>query len=174
MSLSAAVDKLLSLGSGTPDVTPALFELSMRNITRERMHYPVLSGAGVITAGTAITESPLGAVRQKSALVAAHFVPSTIVSANATNFLTIILRKRAIALPGTQVPLISFPLDTVTTDDITPAFARFDLLAAVGATLNSANFIFLEGDIMTLEVTKSGTGLALPIGDFHFLFEPRD
>lgn len=174
MSLSAIMSKILSLGSGSPDVTPAAFELSARSIIRQELYWQNDAGAGVITAGTALAELPVGPARQNSRLIKLELTPNAAVTAHGTNFLTVILRKRTVLLPGTQVALISFPLDTPTTDDLV-AFAATDLIQRAGVTLGADSaFNFLAGDILTLEITKASSGLSFPIGNIKATFEPRD
>lgn len=175
MALSAAMSKLLQLGSGTPDVTPSAFELSMRSLVRQEIGWKNDAGAGVITAGTALAEIPLGSARQSSRLIKVELMPSAAVTANGTNYFSVILRKRATALPGTQVALVTFAVDTPTTDDLV-AWAATELIARTGAVLGAdAAFNFLVGDVLTLEITKTGgTGLSFPIGSIKASFEPRD
>ena len=176
MARSAAVAKLLSILSGSQDVTPANFELSVRSLTRENLKFVVQAGAGVVTATTALAETPVGKVRQRSRLIGMVLVPSAGITANATNYLTMIARKRTNAAPSTAVTLITMPLDTPTTDDMT-AWKANDIYGAAGATLSttSSDFNFATDDVLTLEVTKTGgSGLSLPISETYFLFEPTD
>lgn len=174
MALSAVVEKLVSILSGSPDVLPSAFELAARSLTRQEIDWQNDAGAGVITAGTALAEIPLGTARQRSRIVKLELIPSAAVTANATNYLTAVVRKRTVLLPGTQVTVASFPLDTVTTDDLV-AFAATDLMTRAGVTLGTdAARLFEVGDVLTLEITKTGTGLSFPIGSLKATFEPRD
>ena len=58
MAISAALSKMLQLGSGSPEVTPAAFELAMRSMFRQELDWQNDAGAGVITAGTALEKLP--------------------------------------------------------------------------------------------------------------------
>jgi hypothetical protein len=174
MAASAVVEKLLSILSASPDVSAGAFEEAVRGITRQVMKFQIQAGAGVITAGTALAETPVEAVRQKSRLVGAFLISSAAITANATNFLTLIARKRTKLVPGTQVACLSLPLDTPTTDDVV-AWDAHDIFAATGTTKGTdAALLFETEDVLTLEVTKTASGLSLPIGALYFVFEPRD
>lgn len=123
---------------------------------------------------TALSERTCGRAKRKCRLVGLLFTPDTAVTAAATNFFTLVVRKRTAALPGTQVAISSFAADTTTTDDIA-AFAAKDLLVA--AYKNAAadtDLNFAAGDHLTVEVTKAGSGMTFPSGVVTAIFEPRD
>lgn len=144
-------------------------EDDMRHITRQTASW---KNEAAVAGTTAIAERVVTRARQKSRLTKLVLITPTATTANATNLLTVIVRKRTLALPGTQVAVITFAMDTPTTDDLV-AFTEKDLLAsyadgAVGA------FDFEKGDMVTVEVTKTGgSGLAFPIADIELQLEPR-
>ncbi len=129
--------------------------------------------AAAIAGTTALAETAFGRVKRKCRLVGLDLHPSAAVTANASDYFTIVVRKRTAALPGTQVAIASFATDTVTTDDLV-AFARKDLMAFLN-NVASADLDFADGDAMTVQITKTGgSGLAFPIAKLTAEFEPRD
>lgn len=125
---------------------------------------------------TAIGEEAAHRVKQKCRLVACQFMAYAAVTAGATNFFTLTIRKRTAAAPGTQVALIAYAADTTTTDDAA-AFTAKDLMTTTYISSGVApgtEFNFAEGDIVTCEVTKAGTGMTFPISSVQLVFEPRD
>ncbi len=147
---------------------PTTNEAEMRKLTRQGGEW---KNEAAVAGTTAIAERPVTRARQRSRLVTATLTSATTTAANATNYLSVILRKRTAALPGTQVPLVTFAMDTPTTDDLT-AFAGKDLLGYIDGAQSA--FDFEEGDTLTVEVTKTGgSGLAYPIGELNVTFEPR-
>ncbi len=173
MARSAVVAKLLSILSGSPDVTSANFELAARSLTREQLKFVVASGAGVITAATALVETPVGKVRQRSRLIGAVLAPSAGITGTATNFATMIVRKRTNALPGTGVTVLTMAFDTPTTDDMT-AWKANDIYAGGVLSATSTDLNFATDDVLTLEITKTASGLSIPISETYFIFEPTD
>lgn len=133
------------------------------------------TNAAAIAGTTALAETCFGRVKTKSRLVGLTAVPSAAVTANGTNYFTVVVRKRTAAVPGTQVAIASFPVDTATTDDLA-AFTVVDLLTRTGSTVGTATDLdFADGDVITVEITKTGgSGLAFPICTLQALFEPRD
>lgn len=128
-----------------------------------------------VTTTTAIAEVPGGKVKRKCRLVRAFFTPNAAVTGTAANFFNLIIRKRTAAAPAVQVPLILFAADTPTTDDIA-AWASKDLMG-LAAYINAASALdlnFAADDVVTIEVTKAGTGMTFPAGRVTLVFEPRD
>ncbi len=126
---------------------------------------------------TAITEQVAIVARQKSRLTAARFAPGAAVTGTAANFFTLLVAKRPASAPATPVNLITFAADTATTDDVA-AFAARDLLAAATLatyvpTATAADFDLEEGDVLTIAVTKTGSGMTFPIAAVSLSLEPR-
>lgn len=142
-------------------------ELTIRNIFRFTEAW---ANAAAIAGTTALAEQPACRVKQKCRLVGVSFVTAAAVTANGTNFFTLLLDKRPVSAPGTPVNLITFAADTPTTDDIAAFTEKAIYPAAPGTDFNLA-----EGDVLTAEVTKTGgTGLAFPACTVTFIFEARD
>ncbi len=130
---------------------------------------------GTAQTGTnAITEQVCAVARQACRLVGARLAPGAAVTGAATNFFTLLIAKRTVLAPGTGVNLITFAADTATTDDIA-AFAARDLFATAtyvtGA--NGDAYDLEEGDVLTVAVTKTGTGMTFPIASLSLMLEPR-
>lgn len=122
---------------------------------------------------TAMAERVIAVAKQKCRLVALNLYAATATTANATNYLSVIVRKRTAALPGTQVQLCTLALDTPTTDDLA-AFTAKNLLASPYQDGAAAAFDLEEGDVLTVEVTKTGgSGLAYPIAELAGTLEGR-
>lgn len=81
-------------------------------------------------------------------------------TANDTNFATVILSKRTAALPGTAVPVAQF-----TTQTTGQAQGTGTWTAWLGAYGPAAGILatFAQGDELTLQITKGGTGVVVPI-----------
>lgn len=166
MSLFALADSLAALAPRTT---------SEENIKKTLRFQEVWLNAASIAGTTALAEQAAGRVKQKCRLVGAAFIPSAGVTANGTNFFTLLVDKRPAALPGTPVNLITFAADTPTTDDIAAWTAKEFIGNATYAPAAAADYDFAEGDAFTVEVTKSGgAGLAFPAGSLVLYFEGRD
>jgi hypothetical protein len=127
-----------------------------------------------VATNTAIAEQVGSSARQKSRLIAVKFRPGAAITGTAGDYFTLIVRKRTLATPGTQVALISFAADTATTDDVA-AFGAKDLMVSTYKNASvETDFNFEAGDSVTVEVTKStATGMTFPVSQVDFLFEPR-
>jgi hypothetical protein len=123
---------------------------------------------------TAVAELSVGIVKQTSALVGAYFCPSSGgVTANATNYFTLLVGARLAATPFTKRNLVTYAADTPTTDDIAQWDAG-DVFTAY-KTATPADLNLAAGEVLTVEVTKTGgSGLAFPAGAVVLLLKPRD
>jgi len=122
---------------------------------------------------TAVAETSIGIVKQKSVLSGAYFCPSSGgVTANATNYFSVLLAARLAATPFTSRNLVTYAADTPTTDDV----AQWDALDLMTyKTATSADLNLEAGEVLTLAVTKTGgSGLAFPAGAVVLLLKPRD
>lgn len=150
-------------------------EDQMRKLTRQIDDW---RNSAAVTTTTAITELVALRARQKCRLSSVVFCPDAAVTGAATNFFTLLIAKRPTSAPGTPVNLITYAADTATTDDAA-AFGSKDLLAAATyatyvPTAISDNFDMNEGDVITVAVTKAGTGMTFPAALVHFQLEARD
>lgn len=153
---------------------PASNEDEIRKLVRQVSTWTNDTAAATTTA---IAEQAAIVARQKSRFNIARFAPAAAVTGTATNFFTLLIAKRPATAPGTPVNLITFAADTATTDDVA-AFAARDLLAAATLatyvpTATSADFDLEEGDVLTVAVTKAGTGMTFPISAVSLGLEPR-
>ena len=158
------------------DSLAALAPRSAEETVKKTLRFTeVWTNAASIAGTTALAEVVAGRVKQKGRLVGAAFIPSSAVTANATNFFTLLVDKRTAAVPGTPVNLLTLAVDTVTTDDIA-AFTAKELVGTTYATAAAAtDYDFAENDTFTVEVTKTGgSGLAFPTGSLVLVFEGRD
>ncbi len=159
---------LNTLGQSTAALANAR-ELLFRKFTYSQMRW---HNAAAVAGTTAIAEIPIGAAKMPLRLVEAKLVAGTATTANATNYLTVLVDARLATTPFTARNLITFAMDTPTTDDLT-AFDEKDLMAYASSTL--ADLDIAEGEIITVEVTKTGgSGLAYPIGVLELRFAPRE
>lgn len=159
-----ALIAILTAGSSTN-------EAEMRLIASQSAKF---NNTLALATNTALPEQVAAVARQKSRLLSVKFRPGAALTGTATDFMTVIVRKRTKATPGTQVALISYAVDTATTDDVA-AFGEKDLMVAVykNAAAETA-FDFEAGDVVTVEVTKStATGMTLPVSTLDMIFEPR-
>jgi hypothetical protein len=149
---------------------PVTNEPEMRSLTRQVCEY---TQDAAIATNTALAEHVLGRARQRSRVVSASYIPAAAITGTATDFMTLIIRKRTALVPGTQVAMISLPFDTASTDNVA-AWATKDMLDA-SSTLGAGTAFDLEaGDVLTIDVTKStATGMTFPIGLVALELEPR-
>ena len=148
-------------------------EATIRNLFRFEKAWYVDTAAATTTA---IAEQVAVRVKQKCRLVGVLFNPAAAVTGAATNFFTLLVDKRTAAVPGTPVNLITYAADTATTDDAA-AFGSKDLYTTTyiaGGVAAGNDFNLGEGDVVTCEVTKAGTGMTYPISSVSFIFEARD
>jgi hypothetical protein len=132
------------------------------------------SDAAVATT-TAIAEASAGYLKRKCRLVGARLIPGAAVTGAATNFFTLLISKRIATETGvaTKTTLLTFAADTATTDDISAFGAKNLMGLAAYITGAAADFDFAAGDIVTVEVTKAGTGMTFPAARVELVFEPR-
>lgn len=150
----------------------ALFPRVTEDTVRKQLRWQVqYRSVAALTGTNALAEEPIGFAKQKGRLVSLRLIPLAAVTANASNYGSVILRKRTVATPGTGVVLATFASDTVTTDDLV-AFAARDLANYLTAT--AADLDVGEGDSFTVEVTKAGSGVTIPIFGLTLLLEGRD
>lgn len=123
---------------------------------------------------TTVAELAIGSMKGKAALIGAKFIPSSGgVTANATNYFTLLVDARLAATPFTARNLITYAADTPTTDDAAQ-WDEKDIYTSYKTT-TAADLNLEEGEVITVEVTKTGgSGLAFPAGTIVLRFKPRD
>lgn len=112
-------------------------------------------------AATATTEYPfhLTGVNDTGTVTAVQFTPDSAVTANATNYATISVARRAVADYSTGIAVASRATDTVTTDDMV-AFTPWALTLSGTA----ANLEVADNDVFTVAIAKAASGVVIPAG----------
>lgn len=105
------------------------------------------------TAGTAVTETVHANVQRAGKVVAAKLSAPIAVTANDTNYATVTVSKRTGA--GGAVVIAS------RTTQITGGSGNIVAFVPVTLTLTAANQLLAAGDVLTVAVTKTGSGVAL-------------
>ncbi len=148
-SFRAYLRGLLALQDDTPAGGVTARSYSDRFLTQEAFYCNQASVAGT----TAVTETPLDHVKFAATVKEVVWVPGAAVTANGTNFFTLLVQKRSAAdAYAAATTLASRSLATTNAVAFTP-----EVLTVAVASLAA-------GDIITVSVTKSGgSGLAFPI-----------
>lgn len=107
-----------------------------------------------IAAGTAV-EWPLIVLPFNASITSVKWVPSAAVTANVTNYATLNFRNRTGAGAGTAIP-------AVRAYSATNSVAQTAEAMALSGT--AADLLAAAGDVLTLAVAHSGTGLIIPAG----------
>lgn len=119
-------------------------------------------------AATATAESPFHHARTYTQSInSCVFTPSAALTANASNYATLQVRRREADGADGDV-LFQLATNVVTTGDWT-AFADVDVpkLAATAA----ASYILGVGESLTFEITKTGTGVVVPRGRLTIFYK---
>ncbi len=144
-------------------------ELQFRKFTYEEK---VWENHAAVATTVAIAEHCFGSMKMPARLVEAKFLPDAAVTAAAAHYWSLLVDARLAATPFTARNLINYAADTAGTDNLV-AFDEKDLMAYATATV--ADLDVAEGEIVTAEVTKTGTdGLSFPAGTLVLRFRPRD
>jgi hypothetical protein len=171
MSLSQLISKLEGLlpgvantnsSSGTDAQFLARWEHQIRN-------------AAAVAGTTALAERTVFRAKRKSRIVGIWIIADTATVAHGTEYLSVLIDKRAATDYTTAVNIVTFNMDTPTTDNLV-AFTPKDIgPGSAHAVADKSKFDLLLGDAVTFEVTKTGaSGLAYPISMVLFQLEPRD
>lgn len=107
-------------------------------------------------AGTATAESLIPRLGRQERIVGIEFVPAAALTANDTDYATITVRKRDGA--GGAAVVVA----TLTTK-ITGGSGNWTAFVPVSLGTITAPDL-LSGDLLTIEITKAGSGVAVPIG----------
>lgn len=167
--IDRALQGVLNTAGSATAAASAARELLFRKFTYEKMKW---DNAAAVTGTVAVAEHCIGSIKMPQRLVEAKYLPDAAVTAAAGHYLTVLVAARLAATPFTSRNLITFAMDTATTDNLVATDEK-DLMAYANATL--ANLDVAEGEIITVAVTKSGTdGLSFPAGCLELRFRPRD
>lgn len=107
-----------------------------------------------VAAGTAI-EWPLIVLPFNATVISAKWTPAAAVTANGTNYATLSFRNRTTAGAGTAVPASRSYAATNSAAQVPEAMT----LSSTAADLLPAS-----GDVLTLGIAHTGTGLTIPAG----------
>lgn len=137
-------------------------ETASRNLVRRRKIYARFTDGG--TAGTAWTESPVFSVDMASVqfpitgitIIAVEAMFPIAVTANNSNYATLLLQQRVAAGTG------NVTVATNTTQISDGVFgANIVAFKPYLMTLTAANVVLAAGSMLTMSVSKTGTGVAL-------------
>jgi hypothetical protein len=128
-----------------------------------------------VTGTNAVAEFAVYNTTRKLRLVGARYTPSSgAVTGAATNNFSLILGKRAAGALSTLKTLATYTADATPAKDIAQWASRNLFTADLNGSAADTDFIFADGDSLTLSVSKAGTGMTFPAGTVQFVFEPRD
>lgn len=164
---------LFTLGDILKGLIPtALLQNDALEVCREE---PTFTNPTALTTTTALAELPVFTARHKMRLMGLRLSVASAVTGAATNNFSLVIAKRAALAPATQKILATYTADASPSKDIA-AFASRDMWAAsdVNAAAADADFIMLPGDVLTVSVTKAGTGMTFPVATLDLVTELRD
>jgi len=129
----------------------------------------VLAGTGLQTwaktaadgaAATATAETVIGTVGSASgfAIGSCVFAPAAALTGDNTNNAVITVAKRTAATPGTPVTIASLTTNV--------AAGNWTAWKAVSLTVAAGAFVS-PGDVLTIAITKGGTGVVVPQGQLE-------
>lgn len=107
-------------------------------------------------AATATAEQAFALVTHAGTLLEFSVLPSAALTADAANNATITIRRRPAADPATPQTLATLVTDV----------AGGSWVAWTKKAFTLANTALLAGDVLTVQITKGGTGVVVPAGDF--------
>lgn len=119
-------------------------------------HISLPRKAADAAANTATAETMIGSIVEGATLLSAYVVPDAAVTADAANNATLTLRKRTSA--GASATSIA----TLVTDVAGGSWTQYARKAFTVVTAGSAN-VCAVGSGISLEITKGGTGVQLPL-----------
>lgn len=116
--------------------------------------------AAAVAGTTAIAETPFDYVPFAAVVKRVVWVPGAAVTANGTNFFTLLIRKRSAADAYAAATTLA-----------TRSLAATNAVAFTPEVITPSVFSLAAGDVLIAEVTKSGgSGLAFPISGVHVEF----
>lgn len=141
---------------------------------REEAQWSWQPGAANVAA-TPIPEHVMWVARRKMRVIGIRFSTDVAYVGVPTNFFSIVVAVRHAAAPAVQKIIATYNADTAGTKDLA-AFATRDfyLSGDINVAAADADFILLVGDVVTVTITKSGTGAVFNAGDLEVVMEQRD
>lgn len=146
------------------DFSHPLVQMQPQTTVPDYVPYTWQKTAADGAAATATTEFPLGYASFAGRVGKMVALPAAALTANDATYASIILSKRTQALPGTAVPIASFT--TQTTGQALGSGSWVAWTAVIGAAAGTVAG-FSQGDMLTLQITKTSTGVVVPITTFE-------
>lgn len=150
---------------GSSGKSPTLYDVikELGNAVGEK--YSKLAADGA--AGTATAESPFTrAVTYDRRVKSIVYAPGAALTANNANYATLRVRKRTAA--GADGGIIASLTTQITG---TGDWVAFVVKALTLDTSLDSNLDLLAGELLTFEITKTGTGVVVPLGMLQAVFE---
>jgi hypothetical protein len=168
MSLMIALDVLKGL------IPTAASQTDANEAFREEAQWSWQPSAANVAA-TPIPEHVMWVARRKMRVIGIRFSTDTAYVGVPTNFFSIVVAVRHASAPATQKIIATYNADTAGTKDLAQ-FATRDFYASgdINAAAADADFILLVGDVVTVTITKTGTGQVFNSGDLEVVMEQRD
>jgi len=153
-------------------VPGAVLQNDANEAWREEAQY---SNNTAVTTTTAVAEHVMWIARHKMRVIGIRYGTDVAYVGVPTNFFSIVVAVRHAAAPATQKIIATYNADTAGTKDLA-AFAARDFYASgdVNAAAADADFILAIGDVITVTVTKSGTGATFQPSSLSVVLEQRD
>jgi hypothetical protein len=172
MALSAIIEKLTGLFPDAANTSAvALGGSDAQLLARFEQTEPL--NLATLTGTNAMAERVIFRAKQKCRIVRLNVLPNAALT-GAADCATLLVDKRAATDYTTAVNLSTFATDTAVTDNLV-AFTPKDIGPTSSYSSATATVWDLEaGDVITAEITKTGTGVTWPISDIHIQAEPRD
>lgn len=150
-------DALRGILQSTINATDNVDNELANSLTRDQIVYAKLAADGA--AATATTNLTFNAARRACRIQRAFFVPEATLTADNTNFATIVLSKRTGG--GADVVMAS-----IATTIAAPGSGNFAVGVAVPLVLSTVAgaIVMAANDSYRFGITKSGTGVVVPIG----------
>jgi hypothetical protein len=117
-------------------------------------------------ASTATAEHSMFRAPGPTTITAVYYVPDAALTANDTNYATLTLQRRN--SDGTN-PVTVATINTAIT--VAPFSGNWLQWTAVPLTLTQANLSLTAGQILTVQITKTGTGVVVPAGSLQISFQ---
>lgn len=159
ISLQGYFEAVCSGQPGALDVAQSMLE--------NDLEYVKIANDGA--AATATAEFVMGTVARRAQLVSVAFVPNdaTGLTASDTNYASLIVQSRD-GLGGAAKVLATVKTQTSPTGG-TGNWTQWNSIAVPAAAVqpfDPTNFVIPAGGLLTFQITKTGTGVVVPVGTF--------